>query len=54
MRHDLPMINMMNNDGTINENGGKYEGLDRFEARKQIVADLKELGQLVDIKPGPP
>lgn len=32
MRHDLPMINMMNNDGTINENGGKYEGLDRFEA----------------------
>lgn len=51
MRHDLPMINMMNNDGTINENGGKYEGLDRFEARKQIVVDLKELGQLVDIKP---
>ncbi|QSE76819.1 valine--tRNA ligase [Lactococcus taiwanensis] len=51
MRHDLPMINMMNNDGTINENGGKYEGLDRFEARKQIVADLKELGQLVDVKP---
>lgn len=51
MRHNLPMINMMNNDGTINENGGKYEGLDRFEARKQIVADLKELGQLVDIKP---
>lgn len=51
MRHDLPMINMMNNDGTINENGGKYEGLDRFEARKQIVADLKELGQLLDVKP---
>ena len=51
MRHDLPMINMMNNDGTINENGGKYEGLDRFEARKQIVADLKELGQLLDAKP---
>lgn len=50
-RHDLPMINMMNNDGTINENGGKYEGLDRFEARKQIVADLKELGQLLDAKP---
>lgn len=51
MRHDLPMINMMNNDGTINENGGKYEGLDRFDARKQIVADLKDLGQLVDVKP---
>lgn len=33
MRHDLPMINMMNNDGTINENGGKYEGLDRFEVQ---------------------
>ncbi|GBG96509.1 valine--tRNA ligase [Lactococcus termiticola] len=49
-RHDLPMINMMNDDGTINAEGGKYEGLDRFEARKQIVADLKELGQLVSVK----
>ncbi|MBS7576434.1 MULTISPECIES: valine--tRNA ligase [unclassified Enterococcus] len=50
LRHDLPMINMMNDDGTINHEGGKYEGLDRFEARKQIVADLKALGLLVAIK----
>ncbi|MDR1568745.1 MAG: valine--tRNA ligase [Streptococcaceae bacterium] len=50
LRHHLPMINMMNNDGTINAEGGKYEGLDRFVARKQIINDLKELGALVDIK----
>ncbi|MDR0299546.1 MAG: class I tRNA ligase family protein, partial [Streptococcaceae bacterium] len=51
LRHDLPMINMMNPDGTINAEGGKYEGLDRFEARKQIVKDLEALGQLVKIEP---
>ncbi|MCH4168919.1 MAG: valine--tRNA ligase [Streptococcaceae bacterium] len=50
LRHDLPMINMMNDDGTINHEGGKYEGLDRFEARKQIVQDLKVLGLLVAVK----
>ena len=37
----------MNDDATINEFGGKYAGMDRYEARKQIVADLKELGYLV-------
>ncbi|SKA11985.1 valyl-tRNA synthetase [Pilibacter termitis] len=50
MRHDLPMINMMNDDGTINHEGGKYEGLDRFAARKQIIQDLDALGQLVKIE----
>ncbi|GFH40627.1 valine--tRNA ligase [Pseudolactococcus insecticola] len=48
---NLPMINMMNNDGTINEVGGEFNGLDRFEARKQIVAGLKNLGQLIKVEP---
>jgi valyl-tRNA synthetase len=46
-RHNLEMINILNKDGSINENGDKYEGLDRFDARKQIVADLEEQGYLV-------
>jgi len=50
-RHDLPEINIMNDDGTINENGGKYAGMDRYEARKAIVKDLEELGLLVKIEP---
>ena len=49
-RHDLPVINVFNDDATINEKGGKYEGLDRYEARKQIVADLEKEGYLVKIK----
>ncbi len=49
-RHDLPVINILNDDATINENGGKYQGLDRYEARKQIVAELEELGLLVRIE----
>ncbi len=49
-RHDLPVINVMNDDATINKNGGKYEGLDRYEARKQIVADLEACGALVKIE----
>ena len=48
-RHNLEEINVMNDDGTINEKGGKYAGLDRYEARKQIVADLDELGLLVKV-----
>ena len=51
LRHDLEIIRVMNDDGTINELGGKYVGLDRFEARKQIVSDLEELGLLVKIEP---
>ena len=41
-RHNLLEINILNTDGTINENGGPYKGLDRFEARKKVVADLKQ------------
>nr|WP_198661526.1 valine--tRNA ligase [Exiguobacterium flavidum] len=50
-RHDLPRVLVMNEDGTMNENAGKYAGLDRFECRKQIVEDLKEQGVLVKIEP---
>ncbi len=46
-RHDLPIINIMNEDGSINENGGKYAGLSGLEARKQIVKDLEEGGFLI-------
>ena len=49
-RHNLPEINIMNDDATINANGGKFEGLDRYEARKQIVAELDALGLLVKIE----
>ena len=50
-RHNLEEINVMNDDATINKNGGKYEGLDRYEARKQIVADLDAQGLLVKVEP---
>lgn len=50
-RQGLPLLNVMNQDGTINTNGGKYAGLDRFAARKQIVADLKEQGYLIKVEP---
>lgn len=46
-RHNLEIINILNEDATINENGSEYEGQDRFEARKNIVARLKEEGYLV-------
>ena len=49
-RHNLPEINVMNDDGTINKLGGKYAGLDRYEARKQIVADLDSQGYLCGIE----
>ena len=49
-RHNLPEINVMNDDGTINKFGGKYAGLDRYEARKQIVADLDAQGYLCGIE----
>ncbi len=48
-RHNLPEINVMNDDATINDNGGKYAGMDRYEARKLMVSELKELGQLVKV-----
>ena len=49
-RHNLPEINILNDDATINENGGKFNGLDRYEARKQIVKELDEMGLLVKIE----
>ena len=49
-RHNLPEINVMNDDATINANGGKFEGLDRYEARKLIVKELDEMGLLVRIE----
>ncbi len=49
-RHDLPIINVMNDDATINKNGGKFEGMDRYEARKAIVKELDEMGLLVKIE----
>ncbi|WP_283691584.1 valine--tRNA ligase [Clostridium perfringens] len=50
-RHNLPQIRVMDDSGVINHLGGKYKGLDRYEARKQMVDDLEELGLLVKIKP---
>ncbi len=49
-RHGLEEINIMNDDATINENGGKYAGMDRYEAREAIVQDLKEQGYLVKVE----
>ena len=48
-RHNLPEINIMNDDATINELGGKYAGMDRYEARKAIVEDLEKEGYLVKV-----
>ena len=48
-RHNLPEINILNDDATINENGGKYAGMDRYEARKVMVEELKEQGLLVKV-----
>ena len=50
-RHNLERILVMNEDGTMNDLAGKYAGMDRFECRKQIVADLQEAGVLVEIEP---
>ncbi len=50
LRNNLPMINILNNDGTLNEEGGEYAGLDRFEARKKIVAKMESLGHLEKVE----
>ncbi len=50
-RHNLPEINIMNDDATIKMPGSKYDGMDRYEARKAMVEDLKALGLLVKIVP---
>ena len=49
-RNNLPVINIMNDDATINENGGKFAGMDRYAAREQIVKELDEMGLLVRIE----
>ena len=49
-RHNLPEINVLNDDATINANGGKFEGMDRYEAREAIVKELDEMGLLVRIE----
>ncbi|MBE6799456.1 MAG: valine--tRNA ligase [Ruminococcaceae bacterium] len=51
LRHNLPVINVMTDDAHINENGGKYQGMDRYEARKAIVEDLEKGGYLVKVEP---
>ena len=49
-RHNLPEINILNDDATINNHGGKYAGMDRYEARKAMVADLEAQGLLVKVE----
>src|SRR5262245_11704612 len=50
-RHHLPIINVMNKDPTMNENAGPYQGLDRFEARKKLWADMEAQGLTLEVKP---
>ncbi len=50
LRHGLEIINIFNEDGSVNENGGKYAGMDRFACRKAVVKDLEEQGYLVRIE----
>lgn len=50
-RHNLKRINVMNDDGTMNEECGKYAGMDRFDCRKQLVEDLKKQGYLIKVAP---
>ncbi|WP_101910808.1 valine--tRNA ligase [Marasmitruncus massiliensis] len=51
LRHDLPVINVFNEDATINENGGSYQGMTREECRKAIVAGLEKGGFLKNVEP---
>jgi len=50
-RHNLPSINVLNKDATINEQGGAYEGLDRFEARQKLWADMEAAGLVIKVEP---
>ena len=50
-RHNLPMINILNGDGTINENGGSFQGMNMLDGRKEVVEQMKALGLLVKIEP---
>ena len=49
-RHNLPEVNILNDDATINANGGKFQGMDRYECREAIVKELEEMGLLVEIE----
>jgi len=51
LRHNLDIVNVLNDDGTMNKNAGRYEGLDRYECRKKMIEDLKEQDILIKIKP---
>ena len=51
LRHNLPVVRVMNDDGTMNEGAGKFCGLDRYECRKQLVKELEATGYLVKIQP---
>jgi len=51
VRHNLELINVLNKDASINENGGSYEGLDRFECRKKLWADMEEAGLVIKVEP---
>ena len=51
LRHNLEQIKVLNDDATVNSYGGKYEGMDRYTARKEMVKDLEELGLLVKVEP---
>ena len=51
LRHNLPVVKVMNDDGTMNELAGKFAGMDRYECRKAVVEELKASGNLVKIEP---
>jgi len=51
MRHHLEFINVLNKDATINENGGSYEGMDRFECREKLWKDMEEAGLVIKVEP---
>ena len=51
LRHNLPLVKVMKDDGTMNENAGKYAGMDRYECRKQLEKDLEEQGYLIKKEP---
>jgi valyl-tRNA synthetase len=50
-KHDLPIINVMNKDATMNENAGPYQGLDRFECRQKLWAEMETAGLTLEVKP---
>jgi len=50
LRHNLPMVDIFDDEARVNENGGKYKGLDRYEARERVVRDLEEQGYLVKVE----